>query len=879
MTVKTLGPYTIREKIGQGGMGTVYVGEDPRLLRRVAIKILPARQFEGAAEPQRFLHEARMASAISHPNICTIYDVGQQASWYYIVMEFVEGQTLREVLQQRRTLPEREAARIGAQIAGALTAIHARGIVHRDLKPDNVMLTPEGVVKLMDFGLARPAASPAPPQSHGKKSTGSVDTSQSTFEGTVPYMAPEQVEKGVIDERTDVYALGALLFELLTGRPPFRAPDSLSLMTRILDAPPPAPSDLQGGISAGTEALILAALSKSPKERPQSAAHMRKRLQAIASPRRRSLKVRAALSGAGVLLVLLLFLLVRGRLDSKQRPDLAPLELATQGLNLSVNSNAWPALGPEGKMLAYLSTSPEEAGARPSLQIKNLESGITRTLYQPDSGPDRPVVHAPSWSPDGRWLAVHQEKGGIGLVERSGEHGFLALTDFGYVPRWAPDGRKLAFSSGDPFQIGQNNQVWVYELGDSTVKRVSPVDESSYDSPSWSPDGRSLLCLGGVGSRRSLWILDLNSRRAQPLPRLALEDLAAPLWSPSGKYLYFRARVDGTPGLYRVQVEPRSGRPVSDSELELVLQNTDLGLYSLSQDGKAMIYQTGRAHENLWRFRQFAGRPVADWHTAELLTTHTTFTANLEMAPDGGALVFENASGRVRSLERFDVKRGTQKVLYDRQNAFSPAWSPDGRWIAFDAGGGNDADIWRVPTTGGRAEKVIAYPGADWMPTYAPDGRAICFLSNRGGQFDLWIFSTHDGSVQAITRTPGIESGGYWSHDGTRIAYFRNAPSGNASGLWVYDFRAHHERLLYFFPARRMDILTKIVWHPNDTALYFYDHVGLARLDLATRKLNYPFGADRHRAAYIRYALHGEDLYLIERTPTNRNIWMAEGLE
>ncbi|MDQ7053635.1 MAG: serine/threonine-protein kinase, partial [candidate division KSB1 bacterium] len=263
MIFDTLGPYHIKRKIGQGGMGVVYEGEDRRLLRRVAIKLIPARKDRSNIEPLQSMQEARIASAINHPNICTIYDVGKVRGWNYIVMEYVDGETLQQILRRRGRFTELETVEIGIQVCNALAAAHQKGIIHRDIKPENIMITANHQVKIMDFGLAKLLEEPVASTmgtSQPKTSHHIEQASTSGIEGTVLYMAPEQIEQRGIDARTDVYALGAVLFEMLTGVPPFREQNLLSLITAILETPPPSPVVLCSSLSPAIGQIVCKAL-------------------------------------------------------------------------------------------------------------------------------------------------------------------------------------------------------------------------------------------------------------------------------------------------------------------------------------------------------------------------------------------------------------------------------------------------------------------------------------------------------------------------------------------------------------------------------------------------------------------------------------------
>ncbi len=867
MTGTQIKHYELIEEIGRGGMGTVYKARDNRLLRFIAIKLLENQVLKTEKNRRRFFDEARAASALNHPNICTIHDIGSFNDRYFIVMEYIQGETLAQLLVRRGPLPEDEAFGLCAQVCDALAATHSLGIIHRDIKPENIMVTEDGRIKIMDFGLAkfnnRHALPEQPGTGTGETSSEWLKASSSSLEGTVAYMAPEQVENSAIDTRTDVHATGAVLFELLTAHPPFTGADSLAIMTAILDSPPPKPSEHRAEISAAADAIVTKAMAKKPADRFQSMTAFAQVLRRALKPSARQTSSKASISLwlAGMLAALLLLALAVW-ISSSENAIRPGLEI--QGLSLTVDADAWPVFSPDANSFAYISMLPDSQVS--SIKIKHLGTNKTRTILRRS----QELLAGLDWSPDGHTLAMFREKkGGIRVISTDKPHILKHLVDFGYSPRWSPDGGKLVFSSLSPAQVWAHNQIWLFNLSDSSLQRISPHDQRSYDSPSWSANQRWIACLAGVGSQKALWLLQPETGAAQQILDLE-QGITNPLWSPDGRFIYFGAEIEAERGLYRVRIDQGSGTVLSPPEL--VLANSGLRAYSLSRDGSKLLYQFDENNEELWQMPLSA---PDIWQQAQLLTSHTRFTPNIALSPDGSKLALETLIGNTRSLVLFDPQHGTQKTLNTGQPAFSPAWSSDGRWLLYDAGGGNDADIWRIAITGGTAEPVITSPGADWMPSCSPAGDAICFLSNRGGQFDLWIFSQQTGSSWRLTNTPAIESGGYWSNDGRKLAYFRQHSGANTSSLLIFDLDSNLETELLHFPDRRLDILTKIIWQADDSALYFHDQINLAKLDLASKTLSYPLGKEK---PLFRYDLNGESLYIIMQGNRRGTLWMAEGL-
>lgn len=869
-TGDTIGHYRILAKLGEGGMGIVFRAHDTRLLREVAIKCLSPHLVINEKSRQRFMHEARTASALNHSNICTIYDIGQVDAAYYIVMESLQGETLRKILQQRGFMSEKEVINICRQICQALAAAHARGIVHRDIKPDNIMLLADGQVKIMDFGLAKLTGRPRKIANagwqHGKRDShaDTFKTSQSTLEGTALYMAPEQIDKCAVDARTDIYAMGAMMYELVTGRPPFQADDELELMTTILHERAEPPKQYRAGLSPAMNNLILRALNKNPAERQQTIVELKDELDEIVKPGDRKASFRTLYWLTAIAIMVLCFMVILF-FDREKKPH-ALSNLRMKKLDLSGDLLHSAIFSPDGRRIAFCSAD-AETGSQ-SIRLFEPERGKETIVLEQSGGAPALEIGAIDWSPDGRRLAVQKREGGICLLDLSESSALKALSDFGYEPAWSPDGSMIAFSHQAPYLVWEDNKIWIFHLADSSFQKASPDNLRSYDSPTWSPDGRWLACLGGVGSEKALWLLDIDTGEARQILYWQA-GISKPKWSGCGDYLYFLSQ-DEKFTLYRVQVSLTDGQLISGPEE--ILTNWQVSDFDISKDGKKLLYRAGELQQEVLRL----GIDDLSWDKAELLSTVPFMIGNITVAPDGNTAAIEAIAAGGRPIRLLDLRRGKQKDIYARQAAYAPCWSPDGEHIVFDAGGGNNADIWQAPAAGGSAQKIIANPGADWMPTYSPAGKHICFLSNKGGQFDLWLFSTATGECSQITNTPETESGGYWSHDGRRLAFFRNAAAGDSAAVWLYDLATGAEHRVFTFRNKELDILTKIVWRSDGSSIYFSDGHGLAEVSLKDKKLRYLFGSDMR---IFKYDVWRDHLYIVRNVPATMNFWLAEGLE
>jgi serine/threonine protein kinase len=863
MISRTLGHYTIEQKIGEGGMGAVYEGEDTRLLRRVAIKVVPSPRIRNEKERQRLIHEARMASAINHPNICTIYDVGQADAWYYIVMEYIEGQTLREIIEHRGPLSEKEAAKICVQVCNALAAAHEKGIVHRDIKPDNIMISTAGQVKIMDFGLAKLVDESSVLAARRPDAKIADSDLISGIEGTALYMAPEQIDRGRVDARTDIYALGAVLYEMLTGEPPFHGADSVSLITAILEAPTPSPDDRRPELSTAISNTVQKALARAPEDRFASVKEFKTALKEIASPPK---KRRGAFPTVWLTITMILALGLGGMLwlRGQKRGNVNVVNI--RELRPSDQPESNPIFSADGSRIAYLVKS-DAPPTRQKLVLEDLRSGrITRIAL--DVFGNEGFRGPSDWSPDMKWILLASQAGGFNAIDTSGTK-VQRFSDFGFEARWSPDGRRIAFSRFDPVKLTQNNEIWVYDLASRRAHRISPADGRGYGSPSWSPDNRRIVCVGGIGSDRALWLIDTETHQA----RLLLVDESGaemPVWSSSGRYIYF---IRAGSELWRLRVGLAEAAALGVPER--VFDKTGIMRFSLARNGNKLVFGQRTLTEEFWHFK-LPLSSGAFWEHADLLLRPQNWgTTNLDVSPTGDFLVLETAVGNRRALIQLDLHNPNRRVLYDAQDAFGPAFSPDGKWVAFDAGGGNNADIWQVSVDNRSAEKLFEHPGADWMPRYSPDGKKLSFVSNRDGQFDIWLFDLNDGTFQKVTHTPAMESGGYWSRAGDKLAFFRTVATENRSGVWILNLRTGLETKVYDIPNLVIDATTTIAWGPGDKTLFFSDGQGLRRLDLVTGESQRPLDRLGRLTEHARYVVRENSLYVIQRNFVT-NVSVAE---
>ena len=781
-----VGHYQILSPLGAGGMGEVYLALDTKLGRRLALKLLPSEFTQDALRVRRFEQEARAASALNHPNIITVYDIGHSDGRHFIATEFVEGRTLRRLIAEAR--PETgEALDVAAQVAEALSAAHAEGIVHRDIKPDNIMLRPDGYAKVLDFGIAKLTERGSSP-GDVPGADGARQTETGAIVGTVAYMSPEQALGRKVDHRTDIFNLGVVLYELVTGTHPFRGETNAATFDAILNRDPPPP-DAEAAPELGR--VILRALEKDRELRYQTASDLRSELKrlrrSLDSPSRASGeygaasrartgrgfgRLRAALAVASLLLVaaaLGAYLSLRpaARQDgAAPRPDLNFTQLTDQP-----GQELYPSLSPDGKVLTYAGSQSGDW----DIYWQRVEGRNPRNLTDDSPADDT----QPAFSPDGELIAFRSErdKGGIFIMGATGESA-RRLTDFGYFPAWSPDGRELAVSTEmffDPnVRTLRQSALWVVNV--STGERRRLTDEKAGDAaqPQWSPSGARVAYWGThKGGQRDIWTIP--ARGGAPVQ--VTDDAAFdwnPVWSPDGRYIYFASDRRGQMNLWRVPVDEQTGR-VTGEPAPLTTASTYAQHVTFSRDGRRAAFVNLVSSTNIYT---------------------TPFNPYKE-ALTGPAVA---------------VTRGFR-------HAAAPDLSPDGGWFVYSSQGERQEDIYLCRRDGAEAPRKLtddAYK--DRNPRWSPDGTRISFYSDRSGKYEAWVISPDGGGLRQMTFEGGSVAYPFWSPDGARLAYNLNSESCaviEAATPWGKQAPRHLGR-----PAdQRLGIFWGFSWSPDGRRL------------------------------------------------------------
>ena len=759
-----LGPYEISAALGAGGMGEVYRAVDTRLDRTVAIKILPEHLSADPMGKQRFEREAKTISRLNHPHICVLHDVGSQDGISYLVMECVEGETLAKRLE-KGPLPLEQVLKYGMQIADALDKAHRSGVVHRDLKPANVMLTSTGA-KLLDFGLAKPSVSPVTAVTLTAATANSPVTEQGMIVGTFHYMSPEQVEGKELDGRSDIFSLGAVLYEMVTGRRAFEGKGHLSVASAILEKEPAPISSVKPLTPVNLDHAIRRCLAKDVEDRWQTARDLAVELKWIgergsqaATPaiRPEARKSLAWLPWAlcGALAVALIAGAVWWRTSRVEEHTMyfsAPFSFPVRDM----------AIGPNGHTVAVVGD--RESGGKSALWLFEIGSREAKSVANTDG------ASFPFWSPDGRSLGFFAE----GKLKRldivGGQIQTLCDASSGRGGSWNHDGLILFTPSG---RIG--DVVNRISASGGTPQPIGVLDrrsESSHRWPMFLPDGKHYLFMAfdvaGQGNPQALYVGLLGSNEKKFLTKAN----ANPAYAAPGYLLFYRDNTlfaqrfdlskfeltgEAAPILTDIQYEPRIGHAT----------------FSVSNDG-VLLAQNGTG-VSLSRLEWFdrSGKEVGAVGIPEVF-------ANVDLSPNGRSLAVDKTDIGSRNWDIwiYDLQgESTKRITFDPAIDAMPVWSPDGTRVVFASSRKRTFDLYLKTTDGAQEERAIeASPGEDKYPSaWSRDGKYI--LYTRGT--DLWFLTFPDLKSQLFLKAPSATKNGQFSPDGKWVAY-----ASNESGKW-----------------------------------------------------------------------------------------------
>ena len=821
--------YKILSRIGAGGMGEVYLARDARLKRRVALKLLPLKFTQDAVRLQRFIREAEAASALNHPNIITIYEIGvaetERGLTHFISTEYIEGATLREWQPEEESKRLIQTLELGSQIASALDAAHQAGIVHRDIKPDNLMVRPDGLVKVLDFGLAKLTATN---NSGSKQIDTDAETTPAEMQtlpglilGTLRYMSPEQARGRLLDARTDIFSLGVVLHELLTGKPLFEGETTADVIAAIIHKEPPPLSTYLPNAPSELERILRKTLAKNCRDRYQTARDLQIDLQGLKQESELSARLArsgqslAANSGAHVLSkppgarfrpwqALLIFpfaILLAGTLwwwlvgHRRQVETPLPTLLKTTEVfswqTMPGEGATFGAFSPDGKWVGFTSSK----SGRKSIWVKQATSGDAEQSTKDEFNNQNPI-----WSPNGEEIAYVSLRGDQVSIWRKPQVGGTPRL----IKAFASDESGLQLRSwsrrGETIYYELSANLFALEISSGATKQLTNLGptKTNQNSLSISPDERHIAYITSSDDVSIVWAVPVSGGTAKQVGQLSATARKT-VWHSDSNRIFFSASIEGT---YQLFVADLDGH----QPVQLTFGERDGRVIDVSADGTKVLYDSSVEESNLWGVNVAKAEELA-------IASDVDFEFWPDVAPDGRAIAYQSvrnlsqgnkiyqSSILVRSIASIE-----REVTFVKDGVL-PKWAPDGRCLAFMRLQGTELNLWTVNASSKEEKQlvkgrlmlqytVLPYNRSQTNSfNWSPDSNKLVYSSATNGQYNLWIVTadgsnntqiTNNNDPDLVTHAPS------WSKDGRQLAYLVSSDRTSAErkisyGLWVND--------------------------------------------------------------------------------------------
>ncbi|MEE9562905.1 MAG: protein kinase, partial [Thermoanaerobaculia bacterium] len=772
-----------------------------------AIKVLPEAFTADPERLARFEREARALAALDHPNIVHIYSVEEAGGIHFLTMQLVEGKRLSELIPEEGMSLER-FLELAIPLADGLRAAHEKGITHRDLKPENVMIDRESRVKILDFGLAKLRLPDA--EAEVSQMPTQTMTRAGMVMGTVPYMSPEQVQGEPVDHRTDLFSLGVILYEMLTGRRPFQGKSSAALISSILRDTPVPVVEIRSGLPEQVDRVLRQCVEKDPERRFQSAGEVFAELQdlergpsetgpthhqaigepvaagngvAVAPAPAEGQKYRWLMAAALVVSAIIFgyYLLPRLRRETAVHTP-APLRTSYKQLTSQPGTEQYPSLSPDGKWVVYSG----EGSGHHDIYLQRVSGQTPINLTEDSPADDK----QPTFSPDGEQVAFRssREGGGLFVMGPTGE-AVRRVTRIGFNPAWSPDGSQLVFATENvelkPLNWQGRSELWVADVTTAESHRLSEGDAVQ---PCWSPGGHRIAY---TARWKDPTHMDIRTIPAGGGESVAVTDDVAtdwsPVWSPDGRYLYFASDRGGSMNLWRIPVDEVTGEALGEPQ-PITTPATFLAHLSLSADGRTIAYNSVLMTQNVQKLAvdpdtgSVQGDP--SW-----ITSGSILWSSPDPSPDGERLAFYS---RVQPEGDLYVARadgtGLRQVTSDKAHDRVPRWSPDGEWIAYFSNRSGSLEVWKIRPDGSDNTQLTDLDVS--LSTWSPDSTRIAVSDMDENTIYLvdadrsatdqnpLALASPDGSL-----TPFMVPS--WSPDGNHLAGQRGYPG---TGILTYSF-------------------------------------------------------------------------------------------